>query len=100
MNGQIKTDARLADLAVSSNAVLVLQRKVRAADKRLAKLDRVERVETFTSPDGYPAYRVISDHEITPAIYDLARQEDWPVRELRREVLTLETIFNQLATAA
>ncbi len=32
------------------------------------------------------------------AIYDLARQQSWPVRELRRDVRTLESVFNQLAT--
>jgi hypothetical protein len=29
-------------------------------------------------------------------IYDLARKEDWPLRELRRDVRTLETVFNEL----
>ena len=37
--------------------------------------------------------------DLCPAIYELARQENWPLRELRRDVRTLETVFNELATA-
>jgi hypothetical protein len=33
-------------------------------------------------------------------VYDLARQNAWPLRELRRDARTLETVFNQLATTA
>ena len=29
-------------------------------------------------------------------LYDLARERDWPLRELRREVRTLETVFGEL----
>ena len=42
----------------------------------------------------------MGDVDLCPAIYDLARREDWPVRELRRDVRTLETVFNQLATGS
>ena len=35
--------------------------------------------------------------DLCPAIYAAARQMDWPVRELRRDVRTLETVFNELA---
>ena len=34
------------------------------------------------------------------AIFELARKENWPLRELRRDVRTLEAIFNELTTAA
>ena len=36
--------------------------------------------------------------DLTPAVYALARDNSWPLRELRRDVRTLETVFNQLAT--
>jgi hypothetical protein len=76
-------------------------------------------VERLHSTDDYPAYLVLgqSDHimpgsdtatanaaysasDLCPAIYELAREHDWPLRELRRDVRTLETVFNELATAA
>ncbi len=100
MNGKVRTDARLADLAATTNAVLVLQEPARDVPERLKAMGQVDAVESFETADGYLAFRVRSDRDITPVIYEVARQENWQVRELRREVLTLETIFNQLATAA
>jgi hypothetical protein len=54
--------------------------------------------------DGFPSYQVLGKpadgQDLTPAIYDLAREKNWPVRELRRDVRTLETVFNELATMA
>lgn len=101
MNGQVKADARLADLAATSNAVLVLQKETGGLDRALKALKGVRQVEQVHAPDGYPAYRILGqDHtDLCPAIYDLARQENWPLRELRRDVRTLETVFNELATA-
>jgi hypothetical protein len=70
-------------------------------DRALKALPGVRQVEQIHAADGYPAYRILgSDHtDLCPAIYDLARQENWPLRELRRDVRTLETVFNELATA-
>jgi ABC-2 type transport system ATP-binding protein len=102
MNGEVKADAHLAELASTSDAILVLQAKTGGVDEALQALDNVRLVEPYHSPDGYPAYRVLGQNEadICPAIYNLARQENWPVRELRPDAKTLETVFNQLATAA
>ncbi len=99
MNGEVKADARLSDLAATGNAVLVLQEQVSGVEKSLQSLPGVTQVEPVG--DHYPAYRVYSSDELNlcPAIYNLARREAWPVRELRRDVRTLEAVFNDLATA-
>jgi ABC-2 type transport system ATP-binding protein len=101
MNGQVKADARLADLAATANAVLVLQQETNGLERSLKALKGVRQTESFRTPDGYPAYRIMGQDQVDlcPAIYDLARQENWPLRELRRDVRTLETVFNELATA-
>jgi ABC-2 type transport system ATP-binding protein len=101
MNGEVKADARLADLAATANAVLVLQKETNGLERSLKALSGVRQVDQTRTPDGYPAYRIVGqDHaDLCPAIYDLARQENWPLRELRRDVRTLETVFNELATA-
>ena len=101
MNGEVKADARLADLSATSDAVLVLQTASRGVEQALQSLTGVSGMESIGVADGYPAYRVKgqSGDNLCPAIYDLARQENWPVRELRRDVRTLETVFNELATA-
>jgi ABC-2 type transport system ATP-binding protein len=100
INGEVKADAHLDDLANTTDAVLVLGEDQKGIVDRLSALDGVERVETFQTTDGFPAYRVITDEDITPMLYDIARQENWSLRELRRDVMTLEMVFNQLAAAA
>lgn len=100
MNGEVKTDARLVDLAATTDAVLVLQSDAEGVSERLRAMGQIEAVEAFQTRDGYPAYRVRSERDITPVIYEVARQENWHVRELRQEIMTLEAIFNRLATAA
>ncbi|MFN8455827.1 MAG: ATP-binding cassette domain-containing protein [Anaerolineae bacterium] len=99
MNGEVKADARLAELAATTSAVLVLQKETGGLDRALKSLNGVNQIESLRTPDGYPAYRVTGQEQtdLCPVIYDLARQENWPVRELRRDVRTLETVFNQLA---
>jgi gliding motility-associated transport system ATP-binding protein len=108
INGQVKTDARLADLEVTADAILVLGATASAesrtlcgtVERSLRTLSGVRSIEPIRNPDGYPAYRILGmgDVDLCPAIYDLARGGDWPLRELRRDVRTLETVFNQLAT--
>ncbi len=105
INGQIRADARLSELAATPNAVLVLEDAPLGVDRALRDIDGVRDVKPIKSPDGYPAYRIFGQADATdganlcPTIYDLAREGGWPLRELRRDVRTLETVFNELATA-
>ncbi len=101
-NGEIKADARVAELAATADAIIVLQEDVRGLEKAIHALPGVQGMETMRSIDGFPAYRVLGKPEVDlcPAIYDLARAEAWPVRELRRDVKTLESVFNSLVTSA
>jgi ABC-2 type transport system ATP-binding protein len=101
MNGEIRADARLSELASTSDAILVLQRETPGVDRALERIDGVRGVETILA-DGYPGYRIVGKQDVNlcPLIYDVAREQSWPVRELRQDRRTLETVFNQLATAA
>ncbi len=100
INGEVKADARLADLSATADAILVLQAAVDQLEPSLQALDGVDGVSPLDSADGYPAYRVtgLTNDNLCPAIYELARQKNWPLRELRRDARTLETVFNELAT--
>jgi len=118
MNGQIRADARLSELAGTPNAILVLDGVPAGLEQALKGLSGVRGVERTEMPGGYPAYRVLGqdvpstsrsgqapstgsgsgEADLCPAIYNLAREEGWPLRELRRDVRTLETVFNELAT--
>lgn len=102
INGELKADAHLAELSASTDAVLVLQDQTKGVDQALKSLDGVREVELLNPTDGHPTYRILGEAEadLCPAIYNLARREDWTVRELRHDARTLETVFNEIATAA
>jgi len=103
MNGRVRADARLAELAATSSAVLVLQETTHGVEKALRGLDGIGEVRAERSADGFPAYRVFArqadGRDLTWSIYRLAQAQGWPVRELRRETRTLEAVFNELAGA-
>jgi ABC-2 type transport system ATP-binding protein len=101
-NGEIKADARLSELEVTPDAVLVLSQRVDGAERTLRTLAGVRGIEPGRTSDGYPCYRVLGMDEVDlcPALYELARHNGWPVRELRRDVRTLEMVFDRLASGA
>ena len=100
INGEVKADQSLRELSMSNNATLVLQRDSADVAASLGALDGVSFIRQMRSLDDYPAYRIDGTADITPRIYALARDRNWPLRELRRDTVTLETFFNQLATTA
>jgi ABC-2 type transport system ATP-binding protein len=99
INGEIKVDARLSELASTHNAILVLDGTIEAAADALRQLDGVTDVMLVGPANGRVTYRIIGSDkaDLTPAIYQLAAHHQWPVRELRPDVQTLESVFNQLA---
>jgi ABC-2 type transport system ATP-binding protein len=110
INGEIRADAHLSDLEASTDAILVLAEEAPNARTALAALDGVRSVAPFPTGDGF-GYRVQGvgatgdtaspeqpAQDLRPAIYDLARDQGWPLKELRRDVQTLEAVFNELAT--
>lgn len=101
INGLVKADARLSELEETADAVLVLGARTDGVERSLRSLTGVRGIEPLRS-SPWPTYRIMGmgDVDLCPAVYDLARAESWPVRELRRDVRTLETVFNQLATGA
>jgi ABC-2 type transport system ATP-binding protein len=101
LNGKIRADARLSELEATGDAVLVLERGAPNVSAPLKALKGVRTVESVSTSDG-PAYRVhaMDSMDLRPAIYALCRDREWPLKELRREVRTLEAVFNELVTAA
>ncbi|MBN1877567.1 MAG: ATP-binding cassette domain-containing protein [Anaerolineae bacterium] len=102
MNGVVKADARLSDLAATSNAMLVVRESQPDIARVLQGVMGVRGVQSVDPVAGFPAFRILGDPEMTgvdlcPAIYEAARAHGWPVRELWRDVRTLETVFNELA---
>ncbi|SVD73303.1 uncharacterized protein METZ01_LOCUS426157, partial [marine metagenome] len=102
VNGEVRVDARLDDIAQTSDATLIIENAVPNIDSMLNQLDGVKQVKCELTSDGNYSCEIVGETgvDLCPAIYDLARSEKWPVRELRRDVRTLETVFNDLVTIA
>ena len=101
MGGVIRADAQLSELSKSGTARLVLQGTAAdpAVSDALRGLPGATGVQPGTAAGGRVAYVVHAedDHDLCPAIFELAKRRDWPLQELRRETRTLETVFTELA---
>jgi len=99
LNGEVRADSRLSDLSAQAATVLVLQPEAGDVTADLRSLRAVKSVDSRQTPDGRE-YQIIGDgqEDLRPAIYALAKQNDWPLQELRREVRTLESVFNELVS--
>jgi ABC-2 type transport system ATP-binding protein len=100
LNGRVRADARLADLAATATVVLVLAEDVPGAGDALSALPSVKAVESSPVAGGQ-SYRLLSANggDLSAEVYEMARDKNWPLRELRRDVRTLESVFNELATS-
>jgi ABC-2 type transport system ATP-binding protein len=100
LNGHVRADARLSALATTMNIVLVLDKEAPNVARELRHVPGVDRVELFHTNDGQ-GYRIHGQDgaDLRPAVYALVRDNNWGLRELRRDVRTLEMVFNELATA-
>ena len=101
LNGQVRSDARLSELATTTEVVLVLARDAPGARGALASIPGVETVGVSQSVDGQ-VYRIRGrdGRDLRAEVYECARDGGWALRELRRDVQTLENVFNELVTAA
>lgn len=100
LNGHVRADARLADLASTADVMLLLAPEAPDAAPDLRALSRVRLVESHPTAEGTEYWVQSSDGvDLRLAVYELARSHGWPLKELRRDVRTLETVFNELVTA-
>ncbi|HSR36116.1 MAG TPA: ATP-binding cassette domain-containing protein [Desulfurivibrionaceae bacterium] len=103
MRGEVKADARLSDLAATADAVVTIA--AAAETERvlagLTALTGVKHAEVVTQHGQQITYRVhgATERDLCPEIYQLAKENNWLLSELYRDVRTLEAVFNELATA-
>lgn len=101
LNGELRADARLEELANATATILVLESGAPDALPVLQAVPDVDQVESFALQDGSPAYRVTGPAgSMNSQVYQIAKEAGWPVRELRQDVRTLEAVFNELTLAA
>jgi ABC-2 type transport system ATP-binding protein len=101
LNGRVRADARLSELSATADVVLVLAEEAPGAREALLSLPNVDAVDAVPVAEGQ-AYRIrgTDGTDLRPAVYEMARDRGWALCELRRDVRTLETVFNELATSA
>ena len=98
----MRSDARLDELASSSDVVLELQKDTPDALKILKKLKGVSKVEKLPLSNGKVTYHITGkkNTDLTPEVFELAKENNWPVRELKSSTRTLETVFSELAQSS
>lgn len=100
MNGRIKTDARLSELAGSAGALITLEAPPGDAADRMRTLPGAISVhESRAAGEGRVSFHVKGEAgvELCPPLFTAARDNGWNLVELRPEVRTLESVFNELA---
>jgi len=101
--GQIVASGTPAELRerITGGSKIIVEIKAPAeqAATAIRKLDGVRAVETHADGD-WCSLAVSSDSDRREAIFRLAAQHDWPLRELRRDVATLEDFFVKIVAGA
>jgi ABC-2 type transport system ATP-binding protein len=104
IRGELKADAKLTEMAATAQALLTVGKsgKEGAIKEALDTFPGVTRVDMDEHADTVQ-YRVRGTgggQDLCPRLYDLAKTNDWPVRELRHETRTLESVFHELTIPA
>jgi ABC-2 type transport system ATP-binding protein len=102
MQGELRADAKLADLRSANAAVVAVEASASGVADVLHKVDGVTSVESAGRAGDFTRWRVTSKSadDLCPALFDALRSTRWKVGELRPEPKTLERVFRDLAERA
>ena len=102
MQGQLRADAKLADLRSANAAVVAIEAGASGVAEVLNKVTGVASVEAAGTMGDFKRWRVTSRgaDELCPALFDALRTTTWKIGELRPEPKTLERVFRDLAERA
>src|SRR4051812_21352422 len=102
MQGQLRADAKLADLRQANAAVVAIEAGATGVAELLGKVAGVTAVESVGAAGALTRWRVTSgtSDDLCPALFDALRTKPWKVGELRPEPKTLERVFRDLAEVA
>ena len=102
MQGELRADAKLAELRSANAAVVAIEGAAVGVAELLNKIDGVTSVETAGSAGDFTRWRVTSGSadELCPALFEALRTKSWKIGELRPEPKTLERVFRDLAERA
>jgi ABC-2 type transport system ATP-binding protein len=99
MQGQLRADAKLAELRSANAAVVAIEAAASGVADVLNKITGVTSVESAGTAGDFTRWRVTSgsSDELCPALFDALRTTRWKIGELRPEPKTLERVFRDLA---
>jgi ABC-2 type transport system ATP-binding protein len=99
MRGELRADAKLADLRSSNAAVVAVEAGAKGVAELLRGVAGVDAVERTGSAGTFERWRVTSSSadDLCPALFEKLRGTSWKVGELRPEPKTLERVFRDLA---
>jgi ABC-2 type transport system ATP-binding protein len=99
MRGELRADAKLAELRNANAAVVAIEAAAEGVESKLKEIAGVTRVEPIGEPDSLQRWRVTSNAEddVCPALFEALRATTWKVSELRPEPKSLERVFRDLA---
>ncbi len=101
MEGELRANAKLDELTQTSGAVVAIDSGATDVEKALTAANGIRSVERQPGGNGFLSYRVTGDKDLAlcPLIFDVAREKDWRLAELRPETRTLEAVFRDLASS-
>jgi ABC-2 type transport system ATP-binding protein len=99
MRGELRADAKLAELRSSNEAVVAVEAGAPGVAELLRGVPGVDAVEHAGDAGGFARWRVRSSSsaDLCPALFDKLRATSWKIGELRPEPKTLERVFRDLA---
>jgi len=101
MRGELRADAKLADLRNSNAAVVAIDADAKDVAGVLGKIDGITAVDAVsdTAVAGFMRWRVTSGTtvDLCPVLFEALRHTTWRIGELRPEPKTLERVFRDLA---
>lgn len=101
MQGQLRADAKLAELRAVNAAVVSIESGATGVEEVLAEVKGVTGVEREGVEDGgaFQRWRVTGEGQgdLCPGVFEALRARPWKVRELRHDAKTLEHVFRDLA---
>ena len=102
MQGELRADAKLADLRSANAAVVAIEAGASGVADVLNKISGVTSVESAGTAGEFTRWRVTSGSadDLCPALFDALRTTRWKIGELRPDPKTLERVFRDLADRA
>jgi ABC-2 type transport system ATP-binding protein len=99
IDGVVRADGSLEELTRSRTQLATVRSNDPARARALFEsVDGVSRVDVTEAGDGFQTYRLqlFEGREVAETVAEIARQNGWPLRELRRDDKSLEHVFREL----